>query len=84
MKSVKPICEFLKTDKLIWPDLQAASNMPKNNPCPFPKGNYTIKNYMVDESKFGRALMGKYLTKGKLMEDGKILTQIDVVATLKL
>lgn len=84
MKNVRPICEFLRSDKLIWPDLQAASNMPKNNPCPFPKGNYTIKNYAVDESKFGPAPLGKYLTRGKLMENGKILTQVDVIATMTL
>lgn len=84
MRNQNPVCEYFKKDKLIWPDLVKASNMPKNNPCPFPKGNYTIKNYAVDESKFGPLPIGKYTAKGKLVEDGKVLTLVEIVVWVKL
>lgn len=83
-KLSKPVCEYFKSDKVVWPGLAKASNMPQNNPCPFPKGNYTIKNYVVDDSKFGPIPPGKYTAKGKLVEDGKILTQVEIISTLKV
>jgi ganglioside GM2 activator len=79
-----PVCEYFKKDTLIWPDLVKASNLPNNNPCPFPKGNYTIKNFVVDDSKFKALPIGKYVAKGKLIEDGKTLTLVDIVAWVKL
>ena len=30
-------CEFTKKNKSFWPGIIEASNMPRNNPCPFPK-----------------------------------------------
>jgi hypothetical protein len=47
-----------------------------------PKGNYTIDNFVVDDSKFGPIPSGKYLAKGKVVSYGKILAQIDMVASL--
>lgn len=34
-------CEFTKVEKMIWPDLIKHSNMPQDNPCPFPVVNQT-------------------------------------------
>lgn len=84
LKKSQPFCDYIKNDNLVWPDLVKASNMPHQKTCPFPKGNYTIKNYVVDDSKFGPAPPGKYLTKGKLMEDGRILTQVEIVTELRI
>jgi hypothetical protein len=30
-------CEFTRIEKMIWPDLLKSSNMPQDNPCPFPE-----------------------------------------------
>lgn len=37
LKQVQPTCEFMKKDKMTWPQIVNKSNMPKNAPCPFPK-----------------------------------------------
>ena len=29
-------CEFTRIEKSMWPDLIQSSNLPKDNPCPFP------------------------------------------------
>lgn len=84
MKNQQPVCDFFKNDKMIWPDLLAASNMPQNYPCPFPKGNYTIKNFMLDDKKFGMLPPGKFLAKASFIEEGKFLTSVEIDATVKL
>lgn len=84
LKTQKTVCEFIKTDKIFWNDLLKASTMPKNNPCPFPKGNYTITNYNFDESKFGPLPFGQYTARLSILEDGKLLSQSEVVLTLSM
>lgn len=36
-RSTYPFCEFTRIEKMIWPDLVKHSNMPQDNPCPFPE-----------------------------------------------
>jgi len=36
VRSVKPFCVFVREETIFWPSLIKSSNMPKNNPCPFP------------------------------------------------
>lgn len=36
VRNVHAFCQFIKTEKMFWPDLVESSNMPKDNPCPFP------------------------------------------------
>lgn len=36
VKQMKPACDFMKDDKMTWPQLVSKSNMPKDV-CPFPK-----------------------------------------------
>lgn len=69
---------------MVWPDLLAASNMPQNYPCPFPKGNYTIKNYVVDEKNFKMLPPGKFLAKATFIEDEKVVTYVEIDAIVKL
>lgn len=35
-RSVKPFCEFVRGETIFWPKLVKSSNMPQDNPCPFP------------------------------------------------
>lgn len=36
VRNVHAFCQFIKSEKMFWPDLVESSNMPKDNPCPFP------------------------------------------------
>lgn len=81
-KTEKTICDYLQNEKMIYPDLVKVSNMPENPPCPFPKGNYTVNNYEIDEKKFSSIPPGKYVARLRIFEDGKLLTQGEVGATV--
>lgn len=84
MRKEYPVCEYFKQDRMIWQKIVAVSNMPKNSPCPFPKGNYTIKDYVLDESNFSIAPPGRYSAVGKLIESGEILTFVEISVILKI
>jgi hypothetical protein len=36
VKTAKPFCEFIRGETTFWPELIRSSDMPKDNPCPFP------------------------------------------------
>lgn len=86
MKQQSLFCDYIKADQLVWADLENASNIPKNKPCPFPKGNYTIKNYVFNDSKIKAVPPGRYRAVGSLMDKAarKFLTQIEIVADVSL
>lgn len=85
IKSHQSICDFIKKDKIVYPDLVKVSNLPTNQPCPFPKANYTINNYIFDDSKFGPVPPGKYTGKARLVdEEGNVLTHVEFVAVLRI
>lgn len=70
---------------MFTPGVIAASNIPKSPHCPFPRGNYTIENYIVDESKVPPSPVGKFLLKLSLKdEDEKVLTSLEIVASVKI
>lgn len=85
LKHEHPFCDFIKSDKLIYPDLEKSSNFPKNKPCPFPRGNYTIKNYVFDDSKIGATPPGKYRAVATAIDSlsGKVMTKCEVKATVR-
>ncbi|KAG5673764.1 hypothetical protein PVAND_003784 [Polypedilum vanderplanki] len=73
------LCTFLQKENLIIPGLIQKSNIPTDvmtDLCPFPSGDYWIKNYTIDESKFLTAPIGNYNTKISLLERGKVLASI--------
>lgn len=35
-KNTYAFCEFIRIEKMIWPNLVKVSSMPQDNPCPFP------------------------------------------------
>ena len=45
VRSVKPFCVFVKEETIFWPSLINSSNMPKDNPCPFPAVSKILKVY---------------------------------------
>lgn len=42
IRNTYAFCEFIRIEKMIWPDLVKHSNMPKDNPCPFP----AVRNFL--------------------------------------
>lgn len=38
--STYAFCEFTIIEKVMWSDLIKSSNLPRNNPCPYPEGNF--------------------------------------------
>lgn len=36
IKNTYAFCEYIRIEKNLWPYLVKASNMPQDNPCPFP------------------------------------------------
>lgn len=40
VKNTYAFCEFMKAEKLIWPEMMKASNMPHDNSCPLPSVSF--------------------------------------------
>uniref|UniRef100_A0A182UF11 MD-2-related lipid-recognition domain-containing protein n=1 Tax=Anopheles melas TaxID=34690 RepID=A0A182UF11_9DIPT len=80
------LCEIIAKDELIYPNLLETSNMPPQDACPFPKGNYTINNFVMDEQRLPPAvpasdwLIETIITRGGKIGGGFRMNQItDVV-----
>ncbi|XP_049301715.1 uncharacterized protein LOC125775206 [Anopheles funestus] len=50
------LCDIIAKDEVVYPHLLESSNLPPQDSCPFPKGNYTIHNYVLDEQRFPPAV----------------------------
>ncbi|KAL7024372.1 hypothetical protein ACKWTF_013010 [Chironomus riparius] len=48
VRSVKPFCVFVKEETIFWPSLIKSSNMPKDNPCPFPAVSCIFFKLFID------------------------------------
>lgn len=35
-KNTHAFCEFMRVEKMFWPELVKSSSMPQDNPCPYP------------------------------------------------
>jgi hypothetical protein len=48
IRNTYAFCEFTRIEKLIWPELVKVSNMPQDNPCPFPEVHYLFwQNFLI-------------------------------------
>uniref|UniRef100_A0A182MTH5 MD-2-related lipid-recognition domain-containing protein n=1 Tax=Anopheles culicifacies TaxID=139723 RepID=A0A182MTH5_9DIPT len=67
------LCEIVAKDEVIYPHLLESSNLPPQDSCPFPKGNYTIYNYVMDEQRLPPAVpASEWIIETLLSRDGKI------------
>lgn len=82
-KFEKPMCEFFKTENTYLPEIREVSDLPAADVCPFPKGNYTINNYNIDEKRFGMAPLGAYEANVKLIEEGKVVVACKLSISIK-
>ncbi|CAG9807133.1 unnamed protein product [Chironomus riparius] len=85
VRSVKPFCVFVKEETIFWPSLIKSSNMPKDNPCPFPAGRYRLQKFSLP---FSKSLVqplnsGKYQMNIILQENGKDLIKYEIYFTVK-
>ena len=78
------ICDLLSKELLVVPDMRKVSNLPPPGTCPFPKGNYTIKNYKINEEKFRFVPPGEFVTRVRIFEDGQVIGEYSVEATVKM
>ncbi|CAO1414243.1 unnamed protein product [Diamesa serratosioi] len=81
----QPFCEFTKNDNIIWPGVIEASNMPKNTPCPFPKGSYSIKDYYFDTQRVPKTIPpGQYVSKISWLDEKAVLAGYETKVTIKI
>ncbi|XP_058060337.1 uncharacterized protein LOC131211018 [Anopheles bellator] len=67
------VCKLISGDEYIYPQMLNYSNLPSKDTCPFPKGNYTVNDFVVDERKLPAIIPpGEWLIVVKLMRDGKL------------
>lgn len=81
MKAEKPFCDLWTTEKTVIPEIRKASNMPETS-CPVPKGNYTITNYVIDQTKF-ELPPGSYIAYFLLTDENQdTLIEMELTATI--
>ncbi|CAO1406426.1 unnamed protein product [Diamesa tonsa] len=85
VKQVQPSCEFMKNDKMTWPQLVNKSDMPKDAPCPFPKGKYSIKDYTLDSNQLPPGILpGTYFAKLTILDGLKPVAGYEVKMLIKM
>ncbi|XP_053670847.1 uncharacterized protein LOC128721149 [Anopheles nili] len=78
------LCQIIAKDESIYPQLLETSNLPPQDSCPFPKGNYTIFNYILDEQRFPPvAIRSDWLFEVIITRDGKVCGGFRVGLTTK-
>uniref|UniRef100_A0A182VW48 MD-2-related lipid-recognition domain-containing protein n=1 Tax=Anopheles minimus TaxID=112268 RepID=A0A182VW48_9DIPT len=67
------LCEIIAKDEVVYPHLLELSNLPPQDSCPFPKGNYTIHNYVLDEQRLPPAVPASdWVVESYMSRQGKI------------
>ncbi|CAD7087196.1 unnamed protein product [Hermetia illucens] len=77
-----PICEFIKDDKEFYADAVKVSNLPAPGTCPFPKGTYTINNYLMNEDNIPNVPAGEYRVTITLKSLGKLISGYEAIAKI--
>lgn len=69
----KGVCEFIRQDKLFYPDFLKAGNFPKK--CPINPGEYYVRNYVINSKEIPIVLpTGKF----------KLLINVDIDSKITL
>lgn len=76
-------CKYWDTEESFLPALRTFSNLPEKGACPFPKGQFTIKDYEFTEEQFPKIIPpGDYLVRFSVSEDDKLLWGAEVFLTI--
>ncbi|EAT41910.1 AAEL006503-PA [Aedes aegypti] len=66
-------CESIDNDGVILTKLREVSNIPPKGTCPFPKGEYHIDKYQLDESQIPPMIPhGKYTLMVQMLDNNEI------------
>lgn len=83
MASATPLCEQIQNDDKYYPILAKVSNFPMPAPCPYPKGEYFINNFKVDEEFLPSLLpLGEYLVEVQLVLADEVIFGYNVYSTV--
>ncbi|ETN57898.1 hypothetical protein AND_010526 [Anopheles darlingi] len=78
------LCKVLAGDEFVYPSLLEKSNFPPRDTCPFPKGNYTIYDYVLDDKSLPPFVpAGEWLMEMKMFRDGLLGGGYAVQFTIK-
>ncbi|XP_050100880.1 uncharacterized protein LOC126581342 [Anopheles aquasalis] len=78
------LCQVIAGDELVYPQLLQVSDFPPKGTCPFPKGNYTIDEYVLDERSLPPFIPpGEWLVEIKMLRDGLLGGGYGVQFTVK-
>lgn len=83
MSTNAPLCNQIQNDEKYYPILAKSSNLLMPAPCPYPKGEYFINNFKVDE-EFLPTLMprGEYLVEVQLVLEDEVVFGYNIIATI--
>ena len=76
-------CEFVKSEKMFYPELKAVSDFPDIETCPWPARNYHIYGFQTDLSKVPPIIEnGDYMVECQLRIGDEILQGFKIFASV--
>lgn len=80
-----PLCDFIKNEKYIYPDLVKVSTLPPGDNCDWKIGTYTINDYYSDIKIFPSVLQsGDYMVTSIILKNGELMNGFKVMGSLNL
>ncbi|XP_053948003.1 uncharacterized protein LOC128856714 [Anastrepha ludens] len=79
----KPFCQFVEALKSTYDGMVKSSNLPEDFTCPFPKGTYTYKDYVLETDFLGDDIpSGDYLMTFVLKNGEKAVGGLEADLTI--
>lgn len=76
-------CEFIESEKLLYPEVLDVSDFPPLGTCPWPKGELKIHGYEPDLSKIPPVIdTGDYMVECKLLSDGEMVQGMKIFGSV--
>lgn len=76
-------CEFIKGEEMLYPDIEAVSDFPDVNTCPWPAATYHIFGYQPDLSKIPPVIEnGDYMVECQLLQGEEILQGFKIFGSI--
>lgn len=83
MTTNSPLCEQIQKDDKYYPIIAKSANFPMPAPCPFPKGEYYINGFKVDDEFLPTLLpLGEYLVEVLLTLEDVVVFGYNIEATI--
>lgn len=76
-------CDFIQSEKMLYPELLLVSDFPPLDTCPWPAGTYTINGYHPDLSKIPPFIESNDYMVKCLVKDGEtVLNGMQIYGTV--